>query len=206
MFGSDQYKDRRTNELDPFVRYIAINVNKVPNLDQRKAIATALDRAQLRTVAGGAFAGDLADGVIKPNLPADYAPSGMWDGCSGRRSRTPATPSVAKALIAQSGEPMKTLQFDYPQTPANDRGPPPLVGSLGKAGIKVRPNPIEAGQFYGIVLDPAQGRRPGPRRLGTGLVERVDGHPGAVHADRWLRPLAGQRQGVQREGRRGARR
>ena len=67
------------NELDPYVRYIAVNVNKVPNLDQRKAIAVALDRAQLRTIAGGEFAGDLADGVIKPNLPKDYAPSGMWD-------------------------------------------------------------------------------------------------------------------------------
>ena len=40
---------------------------------------------QLRTIAGGAFAGDLADGVIKPNLPADYAPSGMWDGMSARQ-------------------------------------------------------------------------------------------------------------------------
>jgi peptide/nickel transport system substrate-binding protein len=31
-----------------------------------------------------------------------------------------------------------------------------VVGSMGKAGIEIRPNPIEAGQFYGIVLDPAK--------------------------------------------------
>jgi peptide/nickel transport system substrate-binding protein len=156
VFNSDQYADRRTNELDPFVRYIAVNVSKIPNLDQRKAIAIALDRAQLRTVAGGEYAGDLADGVIKPNLPKDYAESGMWDSLLGQKVPDSGDPEGAKALIAQSGEPMKTLQYDYPQTPANDRGAAALVGSLAKAGIKVRPNPIEAGQFYGIVLDPAK--------------------------------------------------
>ena len=37
----------------PYVIYYAINVKKVPNLKQRQAIAVALDRAQLRKIAGG---------------------------------------------------------------------------------------------------------------------------------------------------------
>ena len=156
VFGSDRFADRRTNELDPFVRYIAINTAKVPNLDQRKAIAIAMDRAQLRTVAGGQFAGDLADGVIKPNLPTDYAPSGMWDGLLGQKVPDNGDPDAAKALIAQSGQPMKELQYDYPQTDANDKLAASLVASMAKADIKIKPNPIEAGQFYGIVLDPAK--------------------------------------------------
>jgi peptide/nickel transport system substrate-binding protein len=156
VFGSDRFADRRTNELDPFVRYIAVNTAKVPDLNQRKAIAVALDRAQLRTVAGGEYAGDLADGVIKPNLPADYAPSGMWDGLLGSQVPDSGDPETAKQLIAQSGKPMKELRYDYPQTDANDKLAASLVGSLAKAGIKVKPNPIEAGQFYGIVLDPAK--------------------------------------------------
>ena len=154
IFGSDRFADRRTNELDPYVRYYAINVDKVPDLDQRKAIAAALDRAQLRTIAGGEFAGDLADGVIKPNLPADYAPSGMWTGLLGANIPDSGDPNFAKQEIAKSGQPMKTIQFDYPQTPTNDRAAAAVVSSLGKAGIKVKPNPIEAGQFYGIVFDP----------------------------------------------------
>jgi peptide/nickel transport system substrate-binding protein len=154
VFTSDQYADRRVNDLDPFVRYIAINTKSVPNLDQRKAIAASIDRAQLRTVAGGAFAGDLADGVVKPNLPADYAPSGMWTGLLGQPIPDSGDPAYAKQLIAQSGAPMKKLRYDYPQTPANDRGAAALVGSMKKAGITVVPNPIEAGQFYSIVQDP----------------------------------------------------
>ena len=156
VFSSDRFAGRRTNELDPFVRYLAVNTKKVPNLDQRKAIAIAVDRAQLRTVNGGKFAGDLADGVVKPNLPTDYEPSGMWDGLLGQKVPDTGDPAAAKQLIAQSGEPMPTLQYDYPQTPVNDKAAAALVGSLAKAGIKVKPNPIEAGQFYGIVLDPAK--------------------------------------------------
>ncbi len=154
VFGSDRFADRRVNELDPYVRYYCINVSKVPNLDQRKAIAAALDREQLRTIAGGEYAGDLADGVIKPNLPADYAPSGMWTDLLGANIPDTGDPEYAKQLIQKSGQPMKTIQFDYPQTPTNDKAAAAVVSSLGKAGIKVKPNPIEAGQYYGIVFDP----------------------------------------------------
>ena len=156
VFKDDRFADRRTNELDPYVRYIAINTAKVPNLEHRKAIAVAMDRAQLRTVAGGEFAGDLGDGVIKPNLPADYAPSEMWTGLLALDVPDTGDPDAAKQLIADSGEPLPTLKYDYPQTPVNDKQAASLVGSLAKAGIKIRPNPIEAGQFYGIVLDPAK--------------------------------------------------
>jgi peptide/nickel transport system substrate-binding protein len=154
VFTGDRFADRRVNDLDPFVRYIAINTKTVPNLDQRKAIAAAIDRAELRTVAGGAFGGDLADGVVKPNLPADYAPSGMWTGLLGKPIPDSGDPAYAKQLIQQSGAPMKKLRYDYPQTPANDRGAAALVGSMKRAGITVVPNPIEAGQFYSIVQDP----------------------------------------------------
>ena len=156
VFGSDRFKDRRVNELDPYVRYLALNVSHLPDLNQRKAIAAALDRAQLRTIAGGEYSGDLADGVIKPNLPTNYAPSGLWDSLLGQKIPDNGDPAYAKTLIQQSGKPMKTLQYDYPQTPTNDKGAAAIVSSLGKAGIKVKPNPIEAGQFYGIVFDPAK--------------------------------------------------
>ena len=42
----------------------------------RQAMAVALDRDAIRTAAGGDFDGDFADGVIKPNIGQDYAPTG----------------------------------------------------------------------------------------------------------------------------------
>ena len=156
VFNDPRFADRRVNELDPYVRYLAVNVKKVPNLKQRQALAAALDRAQLRTIAGGNFSGDLADGVVKPNLPQDYAPSGMWDSLLGQKIPDNGDPNYAKTLIQQSGAPMPEIKYDYPQTPTNDKGAAAIVASLGKAGIKVTPNPIPPGQFYPTVQNPAK--------------------------------------------------
>jgi peptide/nickel transport system substrate-binding protein len=149
-----QYNGRAISELDPYVRYFAVNTKKVPNLKIRQAIAVALDREALRKNAGGDFAGDLADGVIKPNMGVDYAPSGMWDTLLGQKIPDTGDPEYAKKLIADSGEAAPTITFDYPQTPTGDKAAAIIVSSLGKAGITVKPNPIEPGQYYGVVFDP----------------------------------------------------
>ena len=156
VFNDPKFADRRTNEFDPYVRYFAINVKKVPNLQHRMAIASALDRSALRTNAGGAFAGDYADGVIKPNLGQDYAPTTMWDGLLGQKIPETGDPEYAKTLIAAAGAPIPTITFDYPNNPTNTKAAAIIVSSLSKAGITAKPNPIEPGQYYGIVFDPAK--------------------------------------------------
>lgn len=154
VFNDPKFADRRTNEFDPYVRYFAVNVNKVPDVKVRTAIAVALDRDALLTNAGGAYAGDLADGVIKPNIGIDYAPTGMWDGLLGKTIPATGDPDYAKQLIQESGKPAPTITFDYPQTPTNDKAAAIIVSSEARAGITVKPNPIEAGQYYGVVFDP----------------------------------------------------
>ena len=151
-----EFAGRAISELDPYVRYLAINVQKVPNLKIRQAIAVALDRDALRKNAGGDFAGDYADGVIKPNMGVDYAPSGMWDSLLGGKIPDAGDPELAKKLIAESGEAAPTITFDYPQSPTADKAAAIVVDSLGKAGITAKPNPIEPGQYYGVVFDPEQ--------------------------------------------------
>jgi peptide/nickel transport system substrate-binding protein len=154
VFNDPRFENRRINELDPYVRYIAINTEKVPNLKHRQAILAAADREQIRTIAGGSFGGDLADGVIKPNLATDYAPTGLWDGLLGEKIPPTGNPELAKKLIAESGEPMPTLTFDYGKSPDTDKIAAALQSSLARAGITVKLNPIETGKFYSTVLDP----------------------------------------------------
>ena len=154
--ANPEFAGRAISELDPYVRYLAINVQKVPNLKIRQAIAVALDRDALRKNAGGDFAGDYADGVIKPNMGVDYAPSGMWDSLLGGKIPDAGDPELAKKLIAESGEAAPTITFDYPQSPTADKAAAIVVDSLGKAGITAKPNPIEPGQYYGVVFDPEQ--------------------------------------------------
>jgi len=154
VFKDDRFKDRRADEFDAYSYYYAVNVSKLPNIKHRQAIAAALDRAQIRTIQGGSFGGDLGDGVIKPNLPNDYAPSEMWSGLLGQEIPDTGDPEFAKQLIEESGEPMPTITFDYGDTPERNKEAASMVASLGKAGIKVKPNPIEVSQYYAIVFDP----------------------------------------------------
>ncbi|MEY4136674.1 MAG: hypothetical protein RL205_802 [Actinomycetota bacterium] len=149
-----QFNGRAISALDPYVRYFAINTKKVPNLKIRQAIAVALDREALRKNAGGDFSGDYADGVIKPNMGIDYAPTGMWETLLGQKIPDTGDPEYAKKLIAESGEAAPTITFDYPQSPTADKAAAIVVSSLGKAGITAKPNPIEPGSYYGVVFDP----------------------------------------------------
>jgi len=108
------------------------------------------------TIAGGDFAGTIGDGVIKPNLATDYAESGMWVDLFGEEVPDAGNPELAKKLIAESGEAMPVITYDYPQTPTNDKAAASIQQSLAAAGIEVKLNAIEAGQYYGVVLDPEQ--------------------------------------------------
>ena len=147
------YAGRVWSGFDPYARYYFIDVNKVPNVKIRQAMAVALDRAAIRTNGGGAFAGDLGDGVIKPNLGDQYAPTGMWTDMFGQAIPDNGDPELAKQLIAQSGVAAPKLTWDYPQTPTRDKEAAIVVDSLSKAGFQVTANPLERGQYYSIVFD-----------------------------------------------------
>ena len=156
VFNDPRFADRRVDELDPYVRYIAINVKKVPNVKHRQAILAAADRAQLLTIAGGKYAGELADGVIKPNLPADYAKSGLFESLLGAAVPDNGDPALAKKLIAESGAPMPVITYDYGKTPDADKAAAALQSSVARAGITMKLNGIEPGKYYATVLDPAK--------------------------------------------------
>ena len=73
-------------------------------------------------------------------------------------------PEFAKKLIAESGEAAPTLTLDYATTPTGEKNAAIVISSLGKAGITVKPNPIESGKYYSTVFDNAARLR--CRRLG----------------------------------------
>lgn len=151
-----EFEGRAYSDFDPYVRYLWIDIGEVSNVKHRQAMAAALDREAMITNSGGAFAGTVADGVIKPNLPTDYEPTGVWDGLLGGTVPPTGDPELAKRLIAESAEPMPEITYDYPQTPVRDQEAAIIIASLAEAGIKVRANPIPPGQYYGIVFNDDQ--------------------------------------------------
>ena len=153
VFDDEQYANRRVNSFDPYVRYLAVNVAKVPNLKVRQAIGVALDREALRLNAGGKYAGDFADGAVKPNIGVDYAPTKLWDGLLGQPVPATGDPEFAKKLLAESGETNVTITYDYSNAGQDSEKAAAIVqSSLAKAGITVKLNPIEPGQYYGTIF------------------------------------------------------
>jgi peptide/nickel transport system substrate-binding protein len=151
-----EFVGRAFSDYDPFARYYWIDTKKIPNVKHRQALAVALDRDAVRTNSGGDFAGALGDGVIKPNLGDQYAETGMWTGLLGKEIPDTGDPDFAKQLIAESGEPMPAITWDYGQTPVRDLEAAIVVSSLARAGITVTANPIPTGQYYGIVFNDDQ--------------------------------------------------
>ncbi len=150
--ANDQFAGRAISGFDPYSRYYWINVTKVTNVKIRQAMAVALDRAAIRLNVGGAFAGDFADGFIKPNIGADYAPTGFWTDFFGQAVPDGGDPTLAAKLIADSGEAAPALTFDFPDTPTNNKTAAIVISSLGKAGFTVTPNPIPPGSYYSTVF------------------------------------------------------
>ena len=154
--ANPEFEGRAISGFDPYSRYYWINVNKVPNVKIRQAMAVALDREAIRLNIGGAFAGAFADGVIKPNIGQDYAETGFWTDFFGQAIPDTGDPELAKQLIAESGDAAPSLVFNFPDTPVNALTAAIVIESLGEAGITVTPAPIPPGNYYSVVFDPEQ--------------------------------------------------
>jgi len=153
VFTDKSFAGRRVQNFSPYVIYKCINVEKVPDLKQRQAIAVAMDRAALQQIVGGTYAGPLADGAIKPNLALDYEPTGWATTMFGQAIPPHGDPALAKKLISESGKPMPKITYSYSQNPDADKAAAAIKASLELAGMKVKLNPIEASAYYTTIFD-----------------------------------------------------
>jgi peptide/nickel transport system substrate-binding protein len=149
--ANPNFAGRAFSGYTPYVTYFWINTQKVPNELQRQAIAVALDRGALRSA--GEFGGEIADGVIPPNMGIEYAPTGWATDMFGEPIPPGGNPDLARRLIAQSGEPMPDLTFDYHQGPVPDSAATIVKNSLARAGINVTANPMGDNTFWATVWD-----------------------------------------------------
>jgi peptide/nickel transport system substrate-binding protein len=59
---------RRVDAADTVVTYLAVNTSRLTSLDQRRAVAVALDRRRLLDVSSGGGHDRLADAMVEPSL------------------------------------------------------------------------------------------------------------------------------------------
>jgi peptide/nickel transport system substrate-binding protein len=139
------FEGRVVSAFDPYSSYYWVDTEKVPNEKIRQAIGVALDRQGLRDVwsdfsggpAFGDFYGDFADGVVKPNIGLDYTDTGYYEDLLGFPIPLHGDPEAAARLIAESGEPAPTLEWNTPESQIGQLRFNIIKTSLEKAGFKV---------------------------------------------------------------------
>jgi peptide/nickel transport system substrate-binding protein len=152
VFDDDSLADRRWDEFTPFSLYYAIDTTKVPNVKHRQAILAAMNRETIIAAYGGDFAGDEADGVVKPNIGQDYSPTGLWEGLLGQEIPSQGDPDYARQLIEESGEPLPELTLSFRDSDQESAVAAAFIEALARADITVNPNSIERSQYYATVL------------------------------------------------------
>lgn len=157
VFSGAQFAQRRFNELNPYFSFFAVNTKKVPNLKHRQAILAGINREALRTLAGGPYVVDYADGFLKPNIGQDYSPTGLWEGLLGDKVATTGNVELAKRLIKESGAKFPNpLVFDYSKNPTSDKVAASIMSSLARVGIVVKPHGVAANAYLSFLLTPAK--------------------------------------------------
>lgn len=152
-----RFAGRAVNGFDPSVRYLWVNVARVPDVNIRRAMWVALDRAALRDSMGGAFAGEYADGVIKPTIGQDYTPTGLLNGrldwLHGRTIPDTGDPAFARQLISLATFKTLTLSFLFGgDSPAEFKAATIVKTSLERAGFTV--NIAGPPDYYSPAFDP----------------------------------------------------
>ena len=153
--ANPEFAGRAFSDYDPYSRYYWIRTDKVTNLQIRQAMAVALDRDAIRAVSpGGSFSGDFADGVLKPNIGMDYAPTHLWDASGPFGKDIPPTgdPDLARQLIQRSSEKPPTVTLDYVPSPVGTLVAGIIQDSLQKLGFTV--HLANASVIYSYVLNP----------------------------------------------------
>jgi len=129
---------------NPYVTWLAINVQKVTDLNLRKAIQCALNVESMRSTVGGKSAGDFTSSL---------APEGI-----GGYSKSTVCSTSPKGDVAKAKEYMakvtnnKEVTFVYSNaTKDAENEALSLQSSLTKAGIKIKIKPIDSTDYYTIL-------------------------------------------------------
>jgi peptide/nickel transport system substrate-binding protein len=157
-------KGRALNVSDPYARYYAFNLKKMPCLEVRQALYFARDAKAILDYAGGPFfAGRYATGVISPLLATDFAPTKVA-GPGSADFMPSGNVEKAKALLekAKTSCPAEYkhatqdgIVIDVRQSKTLQDTIPINTQAWARAGIKVSFNIIKSG-YYPTVQNPAK--------------------------------------------------
>ena len=164
FFQDDKFKNRRMNNSDPYARYYAFNLKKMPCLEVRAAMYYAWPIKALLDYSGGPeYAGSYATGAISPLVALDYAPTKVVGPGSadfkpeGNYTKAQSLLDAAKTKCPDNYKKATDtgITLDVRQSVTLNDTIPIIEASMAKVGIKVKWNIISAG-YYSTVMNPAK--------------------------------------------------
>ena len=164
FFKDDKFKNRRMNNSDPYSRYYAFNLKKMPCLEVRAAMYYAWPIKALLDYAGGPeYAGSYATGAISPLVALDYAATKVVGPGSadfkpeGNYTKAQSLLDTAKTKCPDNYKKATEtgITLDVRQSVTLNDTIPIIEASMAKVGIKVKWNIISAG-YYSTVMNPAK--------------------------------------------------
>ncbi len=132
---------RATQGTTPFVYYLAVNVQRVPDLNVRKALSYAVDRGGLIQLLGGPPAGEPATTMLSPATIGYKKYDAFPAGANGN-------PEKAKELL---GNKRVKLTFGFRNNAQGQKIAPFMKESLGKAGFDIALQPVDAGNYFSLL-------------------------------------------------------
>ncbi|MEV0839507.1 ABC transporter substrate-binding protein [Actinocatenispora sera] len=136
--GDPAVKKRMVQGLSPFVSYLAINTQRVTDLNVRKALNYALDRGAYLQARGGNLTGQAATALESP-LTIGYQKYDAYP------SGTHGDAAKAKQLL---GGKHPKLVYAYSNVSANQATAVVIKNSLEKAGFQIVLKPVDSSNYY----------------------------------------------------------
>ena len=164
FFDDPKFANRRMNNSDPYARYYAFNLKKMPCQEVRAAMYYAWPIKALLDYAGGEkYAGSYATGAISPLVATDYAATKVVGPGSpdfkpeGNVEKSKSLLDAAKTKCPDNYKKATVdgITLDVRQSVTLNDTIPIIQAAMDKVGIKVKFNIISAG-YYSTVLNPAK--------------------------------------------------
>jgi peptide/nickel transport system substrate-binding protein len=139
-----QFEARGSYLKTPVTNWLAINTEKVSDLNLRKAIQCAINKETIRAAVGGKTVGDYTNSVIPDSLGGYSKYTVCTDNPAGDVAK-------AKAFYAKSKQ-KSELTFVYGNGSTDSENEAlALQASLTRAGIKVKIKSIDSTTYYDIL-------------------------------------------------------
>jgi peptide/nickel transport system substrate-binding protein len=144
-------KANADNPVTGFTRYAVVfqTVKPLDNINCRKAIFYAIDKAALRLIRGGQYGGEIATTMMPPVVPgADPSYNPYPNG-----AKYTGDLAAAKAALTACGKPGGfSTNMAYVNEGLGPRLFASVQNSLGRVGIKVSPKPGPSSSYYSTFI------------------------------------------------------